>query len=118
MARSKRRTAIASTAITAHTALFCTPAMATARALECCAVEWLNHNPVRSAPGRCVWCGRPENAGATVVPFGVGEHHAWLHPDCWPAWHAHRRAAASLAITEMLGIGTRQKAKGSNNEDR
>ena len=97
---------------TALTALFCTPAMATARALECCAVEWLNHNPVRSAPGRCVWCGRPENAGATVVPFGVGEHHAWLHPECWPTWHAHRRAAASLAITEMLGIGTRQKAKG------
>jgi hypothetical protein len=73
-------------------------AQAEAVAVECCLVEWLNRNPVRSPSGRCVWCGRPENAGATVVPFGVGEHHAWLHPVCWPAWHAHRRATASLAL--------------------
>jgi hypothetical protein len=56
-----------------------------------------------------VWCGNPESAGAAVVPFGVGERHAWLHPDCWPSWHAHRRATASLAIAEMLGIGTTKK---------
>jgi hypothetical protein len=75
---------------------------AEAIAFECCLVEWLNRHPVRSPPGKCVWCGRPEDAGATVVPFGVGEHHAWLHPGCWAAWHAHRRAAASLALAEAL----------------
>jgi hypothetical protein len=32
-------------------------ASAEARAFECCVVEWLNHNPVRSPPGRCVGCG-------------------------------------------------------------
>jgi hypothetical protein len=81
---------------------------AEAVAFDCCLVEWLNRNPVRSPPGQCLWCGRPENADANVVPFGVGEHHAWLHPHCWPAWHAHRRVTASLALA-AAGIGTIEK---------
>jgi hypothetical protein len=81
---------------------------AEALALEHCVVDWLNRNPVRSPPGQCVWCGRPETAGATVVPFGVGAHHTWLHHQCWPAWLAHRRGTASLALA-AAGIGKIEK---------
>ena len=32
------------------------------RALACCVAEWLNRNPARSPPGRCLGCGRSEHA--------------------------------------------------------
>jgi hypothetical protein len=64
---------------------------------------WLNRRPAESAAGHCAWCGCPESAGAAVVPFGVGEHHAWLHPRCWPAWYRRRRADA-LAALRSFGI--------------
>ena len=35
---------------------------AEARAFACCVAEWLNRNPVRSPPGRCLGCGGPEQA--------------------------------------------------------
>ena len=58
-------------------------------------VEWLDQHPDPSPPGCCAWCGRPEVRGAVVVPFGTEPGtHAWLHGDCWPAWHRRRRAAA------------------------
>jgi hypothetical protein len=56
-------------------------------------VEWLDHHPAPSAPGRCAWCGGPEARGAVVVPFGIGPH-TWLHAECWPVWHRERMAAA------------------------
>jgi hypothetical protein len=70
-------------------------------AFESCIVEWLNFNPMPSSWDRCTWCGKPETSSATVLPFGTGEHHAWLHADCWPAWHQSRQAEAAAALRKM-----------------
>lgn len=72
-------------------------------ARESCIVRWLDRHPAASPAGRCAQCGEAETRGAVVVPFGTGPH-AWLHPGCWPAWSAGRRAAAERALT-ALGIG-------------
>jgi hypothetical protein len=71
-------------------------------AFECCVVEWLNVNPSPSPPGRCTWCGKPEMASAVVLPFGTEPGtHAWLHAECWPAWHQVRRADAIAALSSI-----------------
>src|SRR5262245_13408307 len=71
------------------------------QAFESCLVEWLNRNPSSSPAGRCAWCGKSETPGAMVLPFGAGEHHVWLHADCWPAWRQSRRAKATKALRPM-----------------
>jgi hypothetical protein len=72
-------------------------------ALACCAIKWLDQHPDPSAPGRCGWCGRPESRTAVVLPFGTESGtHAWLHSECWPAWHRARRANAVTALRAML----------------
>ena len=76
------------------------------QAFDHCIVEWLNANPVQSLGGRCAWCGKVETRSIKVVPFGAGEHHAWLHAYCWPAWHHSRRTEAAAALT-MMGIALR-----------
>jgi hypothetical protein len=78
---------------------------AEAQAFECCVVEWLNRNPTPSGAGRCAWCGQPQTHGAVVVPYGTEPGtHAWLHAECWPAWHELRRSHAQQALMRM-GIG-------------
>jgi hypothetical protein len=76
---------------------------AEARAFEICIVEWLNRNPQPSAPERCARCLSQKSENATIVPFGVGEAHTWLHPECWPAWDQARKAQAAAALI-ALGI--------------
>jgi hypothetical protein len=72
------------------------------QAFECCISEWLNRNPSFSLAGRCAWCGRPESPSAVVLPFGTEPGmHAWLHADCWAAWHQSRRQEAALALRKM-----------------
>jgi hypothetical protein len=71
------------------------------QAFEQCIVEWLNRNPSSSAEGRCTWCGKPETPSAVVLPFGAGEHHTWLHPECWAAWYQSRQAEADMALRRM-----------------
>src|SRR6516164_8160369 len=71
------------------------------QAFECCIVEWLNRNPSFSLAGRCVWCGKPQTPSAMVLPFGAGEHHTWLHAECWPTWYQRRREEAVLALRGM-----------------
>lgn len=71
------------------------------QAFEQCIVEWLNANPSFSPAGRCTWCGKPETPSAMVLPFGAGEHHEWLHAECWAAWYQRRREEAVLALREM-----------------
>jgi hypothetical protein len=76
-------------------------AKAEVQAFECCIVEWLNRNPSSSPAGRCAWCGKPETPSAVVRPFGAGEHHAWLHAECWAAWYQRRRGEADMALRRM-----------------
>jgi hypothetical protein len=77
-------------------------AEAEARAFDCCAVEWLNRNPVRSPPSRCLNCGQAEHSHDPLLPFGTGSSgYAWLHSRCWPAWHEARKAEAIAALTAM-----------------
>ena len=71
------------------------------QAFESCLVEWLNRNPSSSPAGRCAWCGKPQTPSAMVLPFGAGEHHAWLHAECWPTWYQRRREEAVLALRGM-----------------
>jgi hypothetical protein len=76
---------------------------AEARAFACCAVDWLNRNPMRSPPGRCPGCGCGDQAHDPVLPYGVVEStgDAWLRSRCWPAWHAGRKAEAVAALAAM-----------------
>ena len=77
---------------------------AEARAFACCIAEWLNRNPVRSSPGRCLGCGEAEHGQDPLLPFGIEPTgHAWLHSRCWSAWHASRKAEAVAALSN-LGI--------------
>ena len=57
----------------------------------------------RSIPGGTLRLVREHpGAGASVLPFGVEpEAHAWLHAECWPAWHQRRQAQATAALREM-----------------
>jgi len=73
-------------------------------AFEHCIAEWLNANPISSPAERCAWCGKAETPSATVLPFGAGEHHAWVHAECWPAWHQLRWAEATAALRTDASI--------------
>jgi hypothetical protein len=65
------------------------------RTIESFCVEWLNQHPASSPAGSCALCGKPETSDAVVLPFGTeAGTHAWLHAECWPAWHKARRAWA------------------------
>jgi hypothetical protein len=81
------------------------------RAFECCVVEWLNRNPIRSSRGRCVLCGGGESADKPLLPHGVeSTGHAWLHSVCWEPWYAGRKAKAVAAMA-AIGIAGRQGEK-------
>jgi hypothetical protein len=72
---------------------------AEARAFACCTVEWLKRNPMRSPPGRCLGCGRGDQAHDQALPYGVeSAGDAWLHSRCWPAWYAGRKVEAVKAL--------------------
>ena len=73
---------------------------AEAGAFTCCVAEWLNRNPVRSPPDRCLCCGEAEHGHEPLLPFGTEvTGHAWLHSRCWPAWHASRKGEAIAALS-------------------
>jgi hypothetical protein len=77
-------------------------AEAEAQAFACCVVEWLNRNPVRSPPGRCLGCGDREHADDPLLPYGVEPTgHVWLHSRCWPAWRNAREADAIAALARI-----------------
>ena len=82
-------------------------AQAEARAFACCIAAWLNRNPVRSPPDRCLVCGNGDHGCERLLPFGVEPHgHACLHARCWPSWHAGRKAEAVAGLAAM-GIAMR-----------
>ena len=66
-------------------------------------VEFLNATHPDTDPLRCAWCGKPETAGAVLLPIGVGARHAWLHSGCWAPWREGRRKAAEKALA-IMGI--------------
>jgi hypothetical protein len=73
-------------------------------------IEYLNTTHPDTDPNRCAHCGGPETPNATLLPIGVGERHAWLHPDCWEAWRkaAHscdRGAGGDQDQSAMIGSG-------------
>lgn len=75
---------------------------AEARAFACCAAEWLNRNPVRSPPGRCLGCGGDNHTHDPLLPFGIEPTgHAWLHSRCWPTWYAGCKAESVAALATM-----------------
>jgi hypothetical protein len=79
---------------------------AEALAFDDSVVEWLLRHPVQSKPGFCLGCGRGDEHAGIVVPFGTeASGHVWLHSDCWPAWHAARKAEAAAALS-VMGIGS------------
>ncbi len=72
------------------------------RAFDCCIVEWLHRNFVRSPPERCLACGCGDHPHDALLPHGFeSPGHAWLHSRCWPAWRAARRAEAVAALKAM-----------------
>jgi hypothetical protein len=77
---------------------------AEARAFECCVAEWLTQHPVASDPDAgCDWC-HTEKPGYVILPVGLEKTGvAWVHDECWPAWHQQRRVQAISALAQ-LGI--------------
>jgi hypothetical protein len=74
------------------------------RAFACCVGEWLNRNPVRAPPDRCLGCGGGDHGHDPLLPFGIDAMgRAWLHSRCWTAWYAGRKAEAVAALA-ALGI--------------
>jgi hypothetical protein len=75
---------------------------AEAHAFACCAMEWLNRNPIRSPPERCLGCGCGDQVHDPVLPYGVeSTGDAWLHSRCRLAWYAGRKAEAVAALAAM-----------------
>ena len=65
------------------------------------AVEWLSQNPTDAQAEVCAHCG---GTAGSLMPFGFGEHHAWVHLTCHTAWMAARKATALSTLT-ALGVG-------------
>jgi hypothetical protein len=66
-------------------------------------VEFLNRTHPNADPNRCALCGKTETPDAVLLPYGVGERHAWLHRGCWDPWR-ERRCAAAIAELSKLGV--------------
>jgi hypothetical protein len=71
----------------------------------CCVVEWLNRNPARSAPERCLACGGREYGYDPLLPYGVEPTgHAWLHSR-WLGGLARRPEKGGRRGTQGNGVG-------------
>ena len=76
-------------------------------AFEHCVIEWQNHNPEPSEPGRCAQCGDADITanGTDLIPvLASGDTHTWLHHDCHRQWMAAQEERAISALADM-GIG-------------
>jgi hypothetical protein len=54
-------------------------------------IEYLNETHPDIDPRVCTHCTGPDPPLTPILPYGVGERHAWLHRDCWGPWRARRR---------------------------
>ena len=68
-------------------------------AFQCVVTEWLNRHHQDTSPGRCAYCGKPEDvlAEGVLLPFGV-KAHAWIHDRCSEHWQAARLAKAVVVL--------------------
>jgi hypothetical protein len=64
-------------------------------------ITFLNKTYPDSSSQACIHCGQPETPAAPLLPFGVGERHAWLHQCCLDPWAGVRRKAAIEALAAM-----------------
>jgi hypothetical protein len=77
-------------------------------AYEAALIDWLNAIHPDTLSDRCAHCGKRETRGATLLPFGVGIRHTWLHSDCWTPRIEQRRAKAEENLAP-LGIAKHHK---------
>jgi hypothetical protein len=75
---------------------------AEACAFACCAVEWMNRNPMRSPPERCLGCRGGDHRHDPLLPLSIeNTEHAWLHSRIWPASCVDRKAEVAAALPAM-----------------
>jgi hypothetical protein len=77
------------------------PAEARKDAYRGLVVEYLNETHPNTDPTRCAYCGKVETPDATLLPFGWGERHAWLHRACADPWRSRRR---EVAVAELAAL--------------
>jgi hypothetical protein len=64
-------------------------------------IEYSNETHPDTDPARCAHCGGPETSAATLLPFGWGDRHAWLHSGCLDPWRAQRRLKAEDGLARL-----------------
>jgi len=78
---------------------------AEARAYVCCIAEFIDRGAAPSDPGRCAYCGAPDQGHYGLVPLLANQSgHTWLHPACWESWFRGQQGDAAAALAAM-GIG-------------
>jgi hypothetical protein len=64
-------------------------------------ITFLNKTHPNTSPDTCAECGKPEAPDETLLPFGFGARHAWLHSNCWAPWRAQRRVKAEENLARL-----------------
>ena len=64
--------------------------------------QWLACYPAEptSDANGCVYCGERERPWNALLPIVTPNGAVWMHDQCWPDWHAHRRAQARAALVQ------------------
>jgi hypothetical protein len=81
-------------------------AQAEARAFACCIAAWLNRNPVRSLPDRCLVCG---DVRYTVLPWEDADEYQALVA-ALVAEHAPQGPTEEHLVEELAGILWRKRS--------
>jgi hypothetical protein len=76
---------------------------AEAEAFRHIVIEYLNETHPTTDPRVCAHCRGPDLPLTPILPFGVGDRHAWLHQRCRDRW-ADRRRAEAVATLAGMGI--------------
>jgi hypothetical protein len=76
---------------------------AEAEAFRHIVTEYLNETHPDTDPRICAHCRGPDLPLTPILPFGVGNHHSWLHQRCRDRW-ADRRRVEAVASFARMGI--------------
>jgi hypothetical protein len=74
---------------------------AEAEAFQHIVTEYLNETHPTTDPRVCAHCRGPDLPLTPILPFGVGDRHAWLHQRCRDRWAEARRTAAVERLAAM-----------------